>query len=154
MVVPYEEITVIDKEVTVGLTPVTEYGFYVVPSNPDDMVNLLRAKQNGKVPKILRVRMYYRVEYVRPTPFTVGSGGITIIDCYGNEVRPPPVIITVSWDSPVQEDEVDLSQYFTCTAPALGLNAVRVDIGPASDVIPIPTTVYKVKVVMKWEWGW
>ena len=60
----------------------------------------------------------------------------------------------LSWDNPVQEGEVDLSYYFNCSAPALGLNAVRVDLSPAGWPFPIPETVYRVKVVMHWEWGW
>ena len=151
---PTEQIVVIDKEVSVGVTSATVYGFYSVPSNSATLTALINAKKGGKIPKILRVRMRYRVEYVRPTPATTGSGSITILDCSGNEVRPPPVTIMVSWNNPVQEGEIDLTKYFSCQAPALGINAVKVELGPAGWPIPIPTTVYKVRVEMIWEWGW
>jgi len=148
---PTETVTVIDKYVEVGSAGARLIGFYTVPSNGFAMYQLIAGKKSGRVPKILRVRMYYRVEYVRPTPLTVASGDITLLDCNGNEIRPPPIQFQLSSIYPVQENELDMTQYYTCEAPALGVNAVKVELGPAGW---IPVTGYKVKVVMNWEWGW
>jgi len=151
---PYNEITVIDKEVKVGLTPVEIYGFYTVPSTEQEIKEILKQKREGKIPKILRVRLWHRLEYVNPTPLASGSGSITFIDCDGHEVMPPPIYLNVDWQKPVSEHEFDITQHFTCPAPALGINAVKVSLGPAEIMVPLPETVYRIKVVMKISWGW
>jgi len=151
--VPYHEVIVIDEEVTVGTAPADIYGFYVIPPDPDSMAEVVRGKAEGKVPKILRVRMYWRVEYVNPTPLTTAEGGIWIIDCDGGE----PLIadVHVSWQKPVHKGEVDVTEHFTrCGAHPFGINAVKVSMGPAGWPFPIPETKFKVKVVAKVSWGW
>ena len=159
---PTETITVIDNEFSVGTTPRTVYGFYSVPSNPANLLELARIKKNGNVPRIVRVRVRYRVEYVRPTPLTTGGFIIHKMDCHGNQVMiTEPTNLQrltrdLPWNNNVDEGEIDVSDLFNCTAPALGINAIKVELFPALTGvnIPIPTTVYRVKIITIWEWGW
>ena len=110
------------------------------------------------MPKIVRVRVRYRVEYVRPTPLTTGGFMIHLMDCHGNLVPINLLRFTGSlpWYNNVDEGEIDVSDLFNCTAPALGINAIMVELFPARTGVgvPIPTTVYRVKIIAMWEWGW
>lgn len=149
----YEEITVIDKYVEVGPQGGTLYGFYMIPKNPSDFYSIISSKSKDELPRIYRARLYYRVEYVKPTPLTVGSFGIKLLRCDGSETIPYQGQPT--WANPVVESEVDVTEDLArCNAQPFGLNAVKVDLGPAGTPVPIPVTGYNVKVVMKVSWGW
>ena len=154
---PYHEITVVDGEFLVGTVPADIFGFWMLPPDPSLLADVVRGKAEGRLPSILRVLIYYRVEYVYPTPFTTGSGAIYVIDCEGSD-QPPVTDISVSDSGPVDEGQVDVSNRFTKCGPGkcFGLNMLKVSLGPAAGPggIPLLQTKYKVKVVVKVSWGW
>ena len=148
---PTEDIKLIDKYIEVRYPGAVMHLFYSVPSSALAMYDIASRKKSGLIPKILRVSMSYAVEYVRPTAGTVAGGSINILDCNGNDVT--VASFNLPWYSNKVNDTIDLSQYFMCTAPALGVNAAKVVLFSAQG-LPIPITGYNIKIVMHWEWGW
>jgi len=99
---------------------------FTVPPNAVDMQSIISAKRRGLVPKIIRARLAYTVEWVDPPPLNPFDWTYTIyvVDKYGSErvvasedVFPPTYSRT---------NDVDITDALGGTTSALGLNAVSI----------------------------
>lgn len=143
---PHHEITVIDES-DVFVSNVTKlYGWYIIPPDEKHLFEIAKKKGKDEVPKIYRVRLYYRIEWK-----AVGSGRaeIEVVDTYGKEKKVADVAVSDS--NKVAEDEIDITDEFLGPGTCFGLNALRVWLYPSEFW---GYGEYAVKVVVKVSWGW
>jgi len=148
------EVVVWDgEELHVGPWPQDFYAFPLVPPE-DQLAEVLSGKAGGELPRYSRVRMHFKLEYVNPTPLTTASGGLWIVSASGEEVLLKNVVVGDT--NPVDEADFDVTAHLNVPNPAMGVNPVKLSMGPASTVggIPLPETVYRVWLRIYGSWGW
>ena len=151
---PSFDVKVVDSYFDVPGSYVAGMAVYLFPMVPpaDQLAEIARIKRREVLPRYARVRMYYRIEYVNPTPMSVGNHSLILVAADGEEKTVSSGFIPFTGN--VVEDDVDVTAYMNNPEPAFGVQAMKLVLYPAwVGPSPIPTTRYRVFIKMYGTWG-
>lgn len=160
---PYEEITIVDNwKVTASAGEIENpettkyYFFYIIPSDSSQLYDIVKGKKEGRIPKILRSRLIYDIRY-EGTDFSYlysWKVRVYMVDCSGNNVKVLDVGDYTKY--PHKSGDIDITNLYSCNAPALGIQAVAVAPWPlVSPVVPVPVdATYYITLKHYVSWGW
>lgn len=156
---PYEERIIANNEefvVEAGQSYKDYIILFSIPSSQAAIKEILQKKKQDKVPKIIRARLIYNVKYDGvPSPYVQWGYDIYMVDCSGNEKKIHHHDGFA--DKPEDQGDIDITYLYSCNAPALGIQALKLRVYCPSDIYGTGCTMtgkYRATLKVFMSWGW